>query len=148
MTVLSPNGKYLVIAGAHDVTHSTFISCNLSQPDPLVLSARLRLSCTCDPFNTCQQWRNIRCDTLLITRTSVPPFPTTSLETLLVQLFLATSSKLFVYALPAHADSDEHGEGIPQPTSDNKGLDMIKTIEFPSISGVPSKSNITFRAAR
>jgi hypothetical protein len=70
------------------------------------------------------------------------PVPVASLDILSFQLFLATSSGLRVYALPTHAD------GIPPSASDNKGLDVIKTIDLPSISGVPPQSNITFRAAR
>jgi len=80
------------------------------------------------------------------------PVPAASFETLSFQLFLATSSELLVYALPTHADGDKYNsvanDRIASSTLDNKGLDVIKTIDLPSISGVPSRSNITFRAAR
>ena len=67
------------------------------------------------------------------------PVPVASLDIQSFQLFLATSSGLLVYVLPTHVDGDE---------SDNKELNVIQTIDLPSISGVPSQSNITFRAAR
>lgn len=82
------------------------------------------------------------------------PVPVTSLGTASIQLFLATSSKLLVYALPTYANGDEHNKteesGIPQSNLDHppEGLSVIKTIDVPSISGVPSGSNIMFRAAR
>ncbi|KAF8558821.1 WD40 repeat-like protein [Imleria badia] len=117
VTVLSPNGKYLVIAGAHDLSLLDYDSLL-----PVIPSIHVSTGEIYDA-------------TLSSSR-----------------LFLATSSKLFVYALPTHADDDENKsivkDSTPQSTPENKGLDVIKTIQLPSISGVPAKSNITFRAAR
>lgn len=74
------------------------------------------------------------------------------LETISFQFFLATSSEILVYALPAHANGEKDGgatkDAIPQSTSDDSQLNKIKSIELPPIPGVPSGSNITFRAAR
>ncbi|KAG6378877.1 WD40 repeat-like protein [Boletus reticuloceps] len=111
VTVLSPNSKYLVAAGAHD-----FSLLDYDTLSPVIPSVRVSEGEIYDA--------------------------TFSLS----RLFLATSSKLFVYALPTHPDGDESSS--MQSTSDNKQLDVIKTIELPSISGVPSRSNVTFRAAR
>lgn len=82
--------------------------------------------------------------------TYVNPLPVhaASLETLSFQLFLATSSKLFVYALPTTVLVAGRIRIAEDGISDNKGLDVIQTMGLPSISGVPSGSSITFRAAR
>lgn len=82
------------------------------------------------------------------------PVSVASLGTLSFQLFVATSSRLLVYALPTHANGDKHDQtaegGTLQSNLDHtpQGLDLIKTIDLPPISGVPPGSNVTFRATR
>ncbi|KAH0840085.1 WD40 repeat-like protein [Lanmaoa asiatica] len=133
VTVLSPNGRYLVIAGAHDVT---------------VLIRTSQLLST-NPFSSLSS----------ITTLFHPLIPSVSVgngeiydaDLSSSHLFLATRSNILVYALPANGGehNDTTNDGAPQSNSDSLGgLDLIKTIDLPSISGVPSGSNVTFRAAR
>jgi prolactin regulatory element-binding protein len=117
VTVLSPNGKYIVVGGAHDFSLLDYDSLSPVTPSIHVSEGEIYDA----TFSSSR-------------------------------LFLAVSSKLLVYALPTHVDGDEHyskaKDDVLRSTSAKRALDVIKTIELPSISGVPSRSNLTFRAVR
>ncbi|KAI9574517.1 WD40 repeat-like protein [Boletus coccyginus] len=113
VTVLSPDGKYLVIAGARD-----FSLLDYDSVLPVIRSVHVSEGEIYDATLSSSH------------------------------LFLATSSKLFVYALPITVPVAGRIGIAEDGISDNKGLDVIQTIGLPSISGVPSGSSITFRAAR
>ncbi|KAG8218803.1 WD40 repeat-like protein, partial [Butyriboletus roseoflavus] len=119
VTVLSPNGRYLVIAGAHSFSLLDYDALSLVTPSIHVSNGEI--------------------------------YDATLSSTHLV---LATSSKLLVYALSTHANGEKHNKtsegAILQSNLDfpPEGLHVIRTIDLPSISGVPSGSSFAFRAAR
>lgn len=72
-----------------------------------------------------------------------------------MQLILTTTSNLLVYVLPASLRCREKGRGkddredsLPVPPNILPELTLTKTIDIPTISGVPVGAIATFRAAR